>query len=287
MASNTPARLRERLVGKLKAVKLPARLKGTVRRLRLRDGSFWKRLLRPKPLPDFGFPTELDLKRWLFLSEVRKLHPEILERLRSEVAPVSADDRREALLGWQQRFCLTEPWIHSEATMTLEWWYWWQDLNGEAPLRWRFELEMVNQWTRRRDDRMAWIEGTYTFQPPPISWSPPQESARDVIQRCEAELGRAAANFAERVRGHEEYAVFRRFRRQQAATLHHYRWLIAKQVEGRSYPEIAERFGVHKGTVGREVLNLARSLGLTPRDDRRGRPLGRKDSRPRISPTRR
>lgn len=283
MASKTPEALTKRLARVLGAERPPSAPEGVVRRLGLRDGALWKRLLRLKSLPAPD-RSEQVLARWLFLSEVRRRHPEVLESLREDVDP--AADRREALLAWQKGFCLTEPWIHAEASLTLEWWCWWRDLNGQVPLRWRFELEMVNQWTRRRDERLAWIEGTYTFQPPTISWSPPQESAREVIARCDAELQRAAADFAERVRGHEEYAALRRLSRERPALLQHCRWLIAKQVEGRSYPEIAERFGVHEGTVGREVRELARTLGLTLRDDRRGRPPGRKDSRPRINPSR-
>lgn len=285
MESKTPEALRKRLARTLAAERPPSAPKGLVRRLGFRDGTFWKRLLRPKSLPAFPPLSERVLTQRLFLSEVRRRHPEVLKSLRDDVAP--AADPRAALLNWQERFCLTEPWIHAEAKMTLEWWWWWRDLTGKTPLRWRFELEMVNQWTRRRDDRMAWIEGTYTFQPPTISWSPPQESAREVVQRGKAELEQAAADFAERIRGYEEYGAFRRLSREQPSLLHYCQWLIAKQVEGCTYPEIAEQFGVHEGTVGRKVRDLVPLLGLTLRDDRRGRPLGRKDSRPRISPTRR
>lgn len=290
MARKGPKALAECLAEKLHAIRRdsPPHRRAAVEGLGLRDGTFWRRLLKPKPLSEPATSWEpAALKRWLFLVEVRRLHPKTLESLEAKVyRRPHGDERHQALLAWQERFCLTEPWITGEASQTLLWWEGWENSTGRVPRRWQFELEMVERWRQRRDDRRAWIEGTFTYQPPTLSWSPHQEGAEDAIERCRDELERAARDFAERVRGYELYPAYRRLRRAEAGSRHHYGWLISKQVEGRTYSEIAGQSHASEEAVGQAVRRLAGELGLTLRDDRRGRPRGRKDSAPRISPTR-
>lgn len=236
-------------------------------------------LPEPKDLSLARVFSEKDLTTWVFLGEVSKLYPSVLEDLRREfdqIEPSFSNDFRAVvidagLIDWlKDRYLLTE----STLREVLSTWFAWTNHrvvypDADVPLKWGFELRMTAGYPGPGSD------GIVRFPlPGSFFWDQSKETASDAVERLGEILDDAKARFEELAYATNLKEAFSRA--QEKENLQHHRWLAHKQVGGKTYKEITSEKKVHAATQA--VYRLAKRLGLIVRGEV-GRPKGRTDSR--------
>jgi hypothetical protein len=194
----------------------------------------------PVPLGhgEYVAPNSNAAGQFMFVQTLWKMVPDARTKLLALADDAQADV--EAVRLWADRFSLLGDWLIDGAVLLVEAWRRSAESRG-----------VIWQWTIPADD--GW-EG-----PIPRAWDPLIETEADYNAFLERYKSSVRATAEEK--GLVKTPVKRH--------VDHFQWLVAHQVMGLSYSEIAERFGPASGltesSVGQAIVETANQIGLTLR----------------------
>jgi hypothetical protein len=186
-------------------------------------------------------------------------------------------DLRKSLLGWAQKWRLTDRWCLDWALETL--WFWQQveeedrrarDARGEISTSAASAASTPDGWH-------SWHGGRKPFSAPPlkppiaVGWNPAEETHLAFVERIRSLWEEYLRRYCDDVEKIAREAGFTE-RTTEIREPHHFLWLAGFQVRGWSAGAIAEAVGVvtPRG-VQKAIADLAKSIGLTRRERSRSK----------------
>jgi hypothetical protein len=215
--------------------------------------------------------------RLIFIRTLNTKAPQVAQALFDQVLPVYRKDYPEnkpswrrslnikpdsetALIDWMDRFYLNEKWMRDCALGTLRMW-------ADNPKMKNREL-IIDPYSAE------WNPEQFV-----TTWQPLEETITKAKERIEDELDRYLAHI-EKLAEKQGWKKNKQLRQKMTGDfLHHFEWLVMYQVEGLSYPEIAEKYmslnpdkPLTENTVNKGVVRVSDEIGLKRRKGRPGRP---------------
>ena len=235
-------------------------------------------------------PEMLPVLRKTALIQLQTLDTAVLATMASQNSPVGSlvsalessptvKPLTDALADWAARYNINVTWVRNLAFHKVFAWHHGgrDDDVHERPGTGSLWASSVKDVTNR-------LIKSEQFTVGPVEWSPTEETEEQFLDRTTREFTEARREYVARVHAVYNQRGWPKESAIEKRELQHFEWLALYQIKGNSFNQIAKAYRRERKTVEEAVKGLAAFIELPLRTPGKGgRPVGKKDTRPRMT----